>query len=182
MASECGISGTSVISQPSSSSGTSVPNPSLVSSTTTSHLTTTTTPMRPLVPSSASLIHTSTSPTPVLQNVHQFYPTYPSAPAVVPPPQSPWVHTPQVGSLQCPPILPYAIRPPTPFPLPMHGLPQCATPLNNFWPPGVSTNVSSEEPKSTSAGSQQIADSLVTKSPPTGNNLMISLDQLLWSK
>nr|CAD1836216.1 unnamed protein product [Ananas comosus var. bracteatus] len=167
---ESGTSGTSVTSQPSSSSGTSVPNPSLVSSTTTSHSTTTTSPMRPLVPSSASLIHTSTSPTPVIQNVHQFYPTYPSAPAVVPPSQSPWVHTPQVGSLQRPPILPYAIGPPAPFPSLMHGMPQSATPLNNFWPPGVSTNVSSEEPKSTSAGSQQIADSLVTKSPPTDHD------------
>ncbi|OAY63514.1 Pre-mRNA-processing protein 40C [Ananas comosus] len=146
---ESGTSGTSVTSQPSSSSGTSVPNPSLVSSTTTSHSTTMTSPMRPLVPSSASLIHTSTSPTTVIQNVHQFYPTYPSAPAVVPPSQSPWVHTPQVGSLQRPPILPYAIGPPALFPSPMHGVPQSATPLNNFWPPGVSTNVSSEEPKST---------------------------------
>ncbi|XP_020094467.1 pre-mRNA-processing protein 40C isoform X2 [Ananas comosus] len=167
---ESGSSGTSVTSQPSSSSGTSVPNPSLVSSTTTSHSTTMTSPMRPLVPSSASLIHTSTSPTPVIQNVHQFYPTYPSAPAVVPPSQPPWVHTPQVGSLQRPPILPYAIGPPALFPSLMHGVPQSATPLNNFWPPGVSTNVSSEEPKSTSAGSQQIADSLVTKSPPTDHD------------
>ncbi|XP_077246397.1 uncharacterized protein LOC143886333 isoform X1 [Tasmannia lanceolata] len=128
------------------------------------------TPGPPGIPSSASLSSTITvQPTAVAQNAppHMYSP-YPSLPSMAPPPQAPWLHPLQVGSLSGPPFLPYPGVLPGPYPLPIRGMPLSSGPLSKSQPPGVSPIGPPGGASPATLGSGQPASSLGAQSPPPG--------------
>ncbi|KAG9442297.1 hypothetical protein H6P81_018151 [Aristolochia fimbriata] len=95
-------------------------------------------------------------------------PTYPPpVPAMVPPPQAPWFHPPQVSGLQRPPFVPYPGVIPGSFQMPMRGTSIPSLPIADSQPPGVPP-VGPPGGTSTPVGPVEPANSFGSQFPPPG--------------